>query len=357
MKTRFRCVDLFCGVGGLTRGLLDAGIPVVAGYDLDARCKYPYEANNTSKFFLRSIEEIDGKEVAEHFDDAEVKILAGCAPCQPFSSYSQRYDQKRDGKWKLLVEFQRLVEESQPDIVTMENVPLLKNHLVFKEFVEKLKYLGFFVWAQVVQSADYGVPQSRKRLVLLASKFGPLELLPSSGVRTTVRETIENLPPIAAGETSSVDALHTSASLSEKNRLRIQNSIPGGTWSQWPSHLIADCHKKDSGQTYPSVYGRMEWDAVSPAMTTQCFAYGSGRFGHPEQDRAISLREAALLQSFPKSYEFLEKGEKIKLGPLGRLIGNAVPVGLAKAVGLSIHAHFNQFGSEAAKEHKAVGNA
>ncbi len=136
--------------------------------------------------------------------------------------------------------------------------------------------------------------------------------------------------------------MHTSAGLTSINLARIKASKPGGSWRDWPKRLIADCHKSASGQTYPSVYGRMEWDKPAPTITTQCYGYGNGRFGHPEQDRAISLREAAILQSFPRSYKFIPANEPVNFKSTGRLIGNAVPVDLGRAIAKSINLHIRE---------------
>jgi len=155
----------------------------------------------------------------------------------------------------------------------------------------------------------------------------------------TVRQAIGHLRPLEAGEATSGDKLHMSAKLSEKNLQRIRISKPGGTWRDWPEYLIADCHRADSGQTYPGVYARMEWDKPAPTMTTQCFGFGNGRFGHPEQDRAISLREAAILQSFPRDYAFIPEEGEVSFKVMGRLIGNAVPVNLGRAIARSIKNH------------------
>lgn len=131
--------------------------------------------------------------------------------------------------------------------------------------------------------------------------------------------------------------------MSEINLKRIRASKPGGTWRDWPKKLVADCHKEGSGKTYPSVYGRMEWNKPAPTMTTQCYGYGNGRFGHPEQDRAISLREAAVIQGFPRDYKFIERGASVEFRTLGRMIGNAVPVGLGQAIAKSIKAHLEEY--------------
>jgi DNA (cytosine-5)-methyltransferase 1 len=162
-----------------------------------------------------------------------------------------------------------------------------------------------------------------------------MESVPSS----TVRQAISALPRLNAGECHPDDSLHMASSLSELNLLRIKASRPGGTWRDWPEELKATCHKKNSGTTYPSVYGRMEWDRPAPTITTQCFGYGNGRFGHPEQDRAISLREAAILQTFPANYKFAPSDTIIKFNKMGRLIGNAVPVRLGEVIAQSLIAH------------------
>jgi DNA (cytosine-5)-methyltransferase 1 len=335
------CVDLFCGAGGLTHGFVLEGLPVVAGIDLDPACRFPYEANNDARFLERDVSTVTIAELKALFGDAELTILAGCAPCQPFSTYAQRYEiDGKDGKWGLLYEFARLAEGASPDVITMENVPTVAKHAVFHDFVDTLKRLGYDVWFDVVDSSRYGVPQMRRRMVLLASKHGNIEMIAQTHAKPkTVRQAIGRLRTLYAGESAPRDKLHVTATLSEKNLQRIQASRPGGTWRDWPEHLVADCHRAESGRTYAGVYGRMEWDKPAPTMTTQCYGFGNGRFGHPAQDRAISLREAAILQSFPRDYAFVPAGGEVSFTALGRLIGNAVPVDLGRAIARSINAH------------------
>lgn len=228
----------------------------------------------------------------------------------------------------------------------MENVPKLAEAKVFREFVSNLEEEGFHVFYEVVNCADYEVPQQRQRLVLLASKLGPIEIIKPTtpeGKRLSVRKVIGNLPSLAAGEICASDPLHRACELSPLNLKRIRASQPGGTWRDWDRKLVAACHKKKSGKTYPSVYGRMTWDDPAPTMTTQYFGFGNGRFGHPEQDRAISLREGAIFQSFPRRYKFVPPGEQISRKSIGRLIGNAVPVNLGKAIGKSIVRHVREY--------------
>jgi DNA (cytosine-5)-methyltransferase 1 len=340
-SAKIRAIDLFCGAGGLTRGLEAAGIEVVAGIDIDPACEYPYSANNRATFLLSSVEDVAGSDFTDCFKGASLTLLAGCAPCQPFSTYSQGKSSPADKRWNLLSHFARLAKEIQPDVITMENVPLLEKQVVFAKFVSDLKKDGFSVFYQVVDCADYGVPQHRQRLVLLASKHGPIELIGpiKADFYGTVRDAIEELAPLKAGEIHPDDPLHQTSKLSPLNHKRIRASKAGGTWRDWDRDLVAACHKKKSGKSYPSVYGRMPWDEPSPTITTQFFGFGNGRFGHPHQNRAISLREGAILQSFPRNYKFVAKGDPIYIKTIGRLIGNAVPVKLGKAIGKSIIRH------------------
>lgn len=337
-------VDLFCGVGGLTHGLQKAGLNVIAGIDLEESCRYAYEHNNKARFIQRDITTIEPSEISELFPNDAIRILTGCAPCQPFSKYTNRYRKEgyKDDKWRLLYYFGNIVKYILPEIIAMENVPELRNTDVFADFVNNLNKLNYNVSYSVVYCPDYGVPQSRKRLVLLASSIEKIKIIPPThGVNDyiTVRDAIGLLPPLESGQTDLKDRLHTATRLCEKNLQRIRASVPGGTWRSWPSDLQLKCHRKDSGTSYASVYGRMEWDSPSPTITTQFYGYGNGRFGHPTQDRAISLREGAILQSFPVDYDFIENAKPINKRQLGMQIGNAVPVELGKAIGISILNH------------------
>lgn len=336
-------VDLFCGAGGLTHGLLNAEINVVAGFDIEESCRFAYEANNPgARFINQDVSALDASKVNDLFPDDHVKLLAGCAPCQPFSTYSQGRDARKDKKWPLLYEFARLIGEIEPELVTMENVPDVTKHEVYHDFARELVARGYKVWADKVFCPQYGLPQVRKRHVLLASRLGDIELIEpthSKAEFVSVQDVIGSMPSITAGEQCSDDELHISAGLSELNLQRIKTSKPGGTWRDWPEDLRAACHQQPSGKTYSGVYARMEWDKPSPTITTQCYGYGNGRFGHPEQDRAISLREAALLQSFPVDYEFSRPDEKINMSAIGVMIGNAVPVVLGEAIGKSLKRH------------------
>jgi DNA (cytosine-5)-methyltransferase 1 len=338
------CIDLFCGAGGLTHGFLQGGIHVVAGIDIDPQCRFPYEENNKVKFIEADAKKLSHSEIDELFGDAELRLLAGCAPCQPFSRYSRKGRKVReDEKWELILDFGRLVRATQPDFVTMENVPELVHHTVFEQFLSDLS--GYSVSWNIMDCTHYGVPQTRRRLVLLASKHGEVQLLSPEEFgshMTTVRQVLSHLPRLEAGQADPNDPLHMASRLSEINLQRIRASSPGGSWRDWDEALLAPCHRKLSGQTFPSVYGRMEWDAPSPTITTQSFGYGNGRFGHPEQDRAISLREAAILQTFPENYQFIAPNERITFHNLGRLIGNAVPVRIGEVIAISLKRHLQR---------------
>ena len=344
MKRSNACIDLFCGAGGLTRGLIDAGINVVAGVDLDTACKYPYETNNNGKFYALDVSKISASDLETWFGDARVRILAGCAPCQPFSSYTQRYDTIGTERWGLLHHFARLVCASKPEIVTMENVPTVTRHSVFSDFVATLEEQGYEVWSKVIDCAEYGLPQRRRRTVLLASRLGKIKLLEPRGAdKKTVADAIKGLPVLRHGASNSEDPLHTASGLSDLNYKRIQHSKPGGTWRDWPKHLVAKCHTKNSGKTYPGVYGRMRYEEPAPTLTTQFYGFGNGRFGHPTQARGLSLREGALLQGFPKGYKFSPDDQRVQFKTIGRMIGNAVPVDLGRVIGESIVDHMRRY--------------
>ena len=346
---RIYAVDLFCGVGGLTKGMARAGIIVKLGVDIDPACEYPYAANNKSKFLKKAIEELKPKEIEVAFRKNGIRLLTGCAPCQTFSTYNKKAPPE-DKRWFLLQHFSRLVHKIQPELVTMENVPGLKEQEVFRSFLADLELCNYYFDYCVVNCADYGIPQHRNRLVLLASKFGPIRLLRHEELKArprSVRNAIGNLPPISAGEVNQADRLHQSSILSAVNLRRIRSSKQGGTWRDWEDDLVAKCHQKATGKTYHSVYGRMSWDAPAPTITTQFYGFGNGRFGHPDQDRAISLREGAILQSFPRNYAFTSNENPIFKKTIARLIGNAVPVKLGEVIGKSIFYHINVDGAGA----------
>ena len=338
-------VDLFCGCGGLTHGLLCAGIKVEAGIDIDAQMEYAYVTNNPGAAFLRwDVADTNSRSIAGLFDSGKHRLLAGCAPCQPFSKLTNGV--KKHQAWDLLDYFGNFVADIRPELVTMENVPELadRGRTVFDRFVATLRKCDYHVDWRVVHCPEYGVPQSRRRLVLLASRLGEIEV-PDGRYRhpsrwRTVRQTIGRLRPLEAGEEDPFDPMHAASRLSSLNLERIRATRhDGGTRHDWPDRLVLDCHRRKSGQRYFSIYGRMWWDRPAPTMTTLCTGIGNGRFGHPEQDRTITLREAALFQTFPRSYQFWPPDEKVNRKAVGRMIGNAVPPKLARELGRALMEH------------------
>jgi DNA (cytosine-5)-methyltransferase 1 len=318
-------VDMFCGAAGLSYGLQKSGISVGLGVDLDEDCQWVYEHNIDAEFLQADVAELKPAQLRKYLPRSSYTLVAGCAPCQRFSKYTQKVARADRQRWRLVDSFGRLADELRPDILTIVNA-------------------GYHIWHSVVDCHDYGTPQTRRRLVLLASRLGPIKLLSPSALnirKKTVRDAIAGLPVLRAGSRNPRDALHRSQALSEINMRRMLASTPGKTWREWPEELVLKCHAKKSGKGYSSVYGRMEWDKPAPTITTNVYNYGSGRFGHPTQARTISLREAALLQTFPRHYKFTGRKNALDFRSLSRLIGNAVPVALGRAIGKSIVHHVN----------------
>ncbi len=276
-------------------------------------------------------------------------LFSGCAPCQPYSKHNTTRPQlNQDARVPLLEYFAVLVEQCRPDLVFIENVPGLQKldarSQPFGEFVSRLEKAGFQLDYRPIKLAKYGIPQSRRRLVLVGSRHGKVKLPEethgpgtSNRQHSTVRDWIAHLPPIQGGEQHHHIPNHRAANLSIRNLERIKATPEGGGNRDWPEHLMLKCHKGFSG--YSDVYGRMSWDAPASGLTTRCTSYSNGRFGHPVQDRAISLREAACLQTFPDSYVF-----KGNMASMTRQIGNAVPVRLARLIGSQFIEHLEEMG-------------
>lgn len=332
-------VDLFCGAGGLAYGLRKAGVSIVAGIDLDPTSEFPFTWNNHAAFIRADVRNLKARDLSKLYPSGAIRLLAGCAPCRPFSPFRRGTNNSRDKEWGLLGEYSRLAAELKPELLTMENVPGLASKRVFREFVEQLLRLGYDVDTKSLYCPRFGVPQHRRRLVLIASLIGPVKVpcghLTPEDYRT-VRDAIGSLPRLAAGEVDPTDRLHRARSVTDTNLLRLRASQPGGTWEDWPLELRAKCHRRKTGLSYRSVYARMAWDEPSPTITTQAYNFGTGRFGHPEQDRSITPREAAILQTFPRHFRFAKPNEKLFMTRVGRLIGNAVPPRLAFFVGKEI---------------------
>ena len=248
---KVNAIDLFCGAGGLTHGFEKVGIDVKLGIDNDPACEYPYNKNNKAQFLLADIESVSSEVLLKKLKGKGYSLLAGCAPCQTFSTYNAKA-KSSDSRWTLLTHFSRMIREIEPDFVTMENVPGLEKHGVFHEFLSDLGRLQYHVTYQVVNANNYGVPQHRNRLVLLASKHGIIQLLPpAKSKKQTVRQAIGNLPLLKAGDKDSQDLLHLANNLSPLNYERMVASKPGGTWRDWSDDLVAPCHKKESAPRAP----------------------------------------------------------------------------------------------------------
>ena len=337
MSNRALCaIDLFCGAGGLSLGLKKAGFSILAGIDSDSACKFPFTSNIGASFIEADVRNVSGRHLARLYPKGAIRLLAGCAPCTPFSPHRRGAVNRAKEEWGLVRQFGRIAGELRPELVTMENVPRLGSKKVFRDFLRTLSGLGYEVTWRSVYCPTFGIPQHRRRLVVMASRIGAIEV--PTGFLTpnryrTVRQTIGSLPKVAAGCQDPTDRLHRARMLSELNLRRVRASTPGGTWEDWPKKLRAKCHLKRSGSTYRNVYSRMAWDEPAPTITTLAHNFGTGRFGHPEQDRAITLREAALLQTFPKGFRFVGPDEGVSLVEVGRLIGNAVPPRLAYFIG------------------------
>jgi len=332
-----RAIDLFCGAGGLTLGLRRAGWDVLFGIDVDEAVGETYRHNNPNAGFLaadlRSVTEEDVLSLAGNTPRSEL-LLAGCAPCQPFSKQRRRRGLARRSDVTLLGQFARLVVALRPGAVLMENVPgitAVPGFSSFRRFLKILHDCGYGYEHCVLNARDFGVPQHRRRCVLLAVR-GSEARLPTQIARepdhvATVRARIGRFPAIAAGEAHGCVPNHVAAGLSPLNLERIRATpADGGSRRDWPERLTLDCHRRTLG--FSDVYGRMWWDRVAPTLTSRCNSLSNGRFGHPEQNRAISLREAAALQTFPDDYEFFGARNRI-----AGWIGNAVPVSFAEALG------------------------
>lgn len=347
-----KAIDLFCGAGGVTRGLLDAGIDVIAGFDIDPSLKKVYEQNNIRsnsknvEYRQKSVTEITKKDIynlvgskTSRNKNKEKFLLAGCAPCQPFSLKNKNRHDKSDHRRTLITYFADLVQKTKPDYVFMENVaglPKLEPDNL-KYFTDILDKEGFSWETKIVNALNYGVPQNRKRFVLLASKEDDMKIPEGeydgiSKSYKTVGDVIRNLPPLMVGTEDPTIPNHKCANLSELNKIRIQETPKnGGSRTSWRTDLWLKCHLNEDGtpkNVHSDVYGRMSWEKPAPTLTTKFNSITTGRYGHPEQNRAISLREGALLQSFPKDYKFYGNMESI-----ARQIGNAVPPKMAEELG------------------------
>jgi DNA (cytosine-5)-methyltransferase 1 len=330
-----KAFDFFCGAGGLTRGLLDAGIEVLAGIDVDAGLKETYDANNAgSTFVCDDITTVDIRALRRrfHVTNRDTVLYAACTPCQPFSTLNQMKGQ--DDRKSLLLTFGKLVRRAPPDLILVENVPGLSNFYgreIYLQFLDILAQCGFDrPAAALLDAAKHGVPQVRKRFILLAARDATVSLPdPNTGASATVRQQLSKYPAIADGVPSAAFANHMARRLQPHHK-KIVQAVPknGGNRSDvQDTSILLKCHQ-DNPTVHKDVFGRMSWDAPAPTLTCRCTDVYCGRFTHPEQDRGISLREAAALQTFGDDYVFHGTYMHIQ-----KQIGNAVPVKLASRLG------------------------
>lgn len=336
--------DFFSGCGGTSAGLRNAGLNPVIAVDFDAVALETYAKNFPDAVpVLQDIRSLHTRDIETYFDRERKRpvLMCACAPCQPFSPQN-RHKRREDDRVPLLSHLRRFVERFRPELLLIENVPGLDGARGDAEtplagLLSMLEAAGYWYDMGVLKAHEFGVPQSRRRLIVIASLLGPIRLPAATHGDdgepfVTVRDAISHLPGLAAGGEDAEVADHRSAGLSALNLERIKASSQGGSWRDWPDRLRLACH--DTVDGYTDVYGRLSWDRPAPALTTRCISYSNGRFGHPEQDRALSVREAACLQTFPEDFVFTGS-----ISAAARQIGNAVPARLAQALGKAFMQH------------------
>ena len=338
-------IDIFAGAGGLTVGIKRAGFHIVAAVEIEPHSFATYKANHPEVQCLKQdIATVSGTALLELAGTDRIDLLAGCPPCQGFTSLTAKYKDKEDPRNALVLEMARLAEEIRPRAIMMENVPGLpqRGRFLYGRLRSRLQALGYRLTEGVLQVADYGVPQLRRRFVLLGGQGFEITLPEGTHSRAptgdlvpwrTVRDTIEDMPEPtilaqakARGQVERSD-WHVVRDMSCKNIERIKATRAGETWAHIPEHLRPDCHR-DGYVGFTNVYGRMEWDRPSPTITGGCTTFSKGRFGHPEADRTISVREAALLQTFPLDYRL----DTPYMDYVCNMIGNALPCNFAEAL-------------------------
>jgi len=334
--SKLTAIDLFAGCGGLTCGLKLAGFKVVGAVEIAGLPAATFQLNHpTVHLKQEDIRKIEPKEWMKQLgiQRGELDLLAGCPPCQGFSTLRTNNGARsnRDRRNNLIREMLRLVEAFQPKALLMENVPGLKSKAVFTEFVRELESLGYTTQEEIHDVVHYGVPQRRKRLVLAAGRGFKVPFARQVEGMKTVRETIAALAP--AGQSG--DHMHDrSERRTDLMKKRIAATpTDGGSRTSWPKRLWLECHKNTDG--FKDVYGRMKWDAPAPTITGGCFNPSRGRYLHPEEDRCVTLREAALLQTFPPQYKFPEDASKQNVA---LMIGNAIPPEFVRLQGNAVRA-------------------
>lgn len=326
-------IDLFCGCGGITQGLKDAGFNVLASIEFSPAPATVYRLNHPEvNLFQEDITKLNIEEVRCACNNLHIHLLAGCPPCQGFSSIRRKNKREivPDPRNMLAQDYLRYVQAFMPDTILFENVPGIESYPAFIQVRESLSLMGYELDYRVVDFARYNVPQRRKRFVMIGSRIGKIQIQQGTDEIVTVRQTIGNLE----SPEQSNDYAHTVYAHNTPRIVDMIRHVPhdGGSRADLPEKYILNCHKKE-GIGFRDVYGRLKWESVSSTITGGCLNPSKGRFLHPEQDRALTVREAAMLQTFPRNYIF-PKG--INKTALGLMIGNAVPPRFAQVVGTII---------------------
>lgn len=338
-------IDIFGGAGGLTVGLKRAGFRVVAAVERESHSFATYKANHPEiKCVNQDIATVSSAALLRFAGTERIDLLAGCPPCQGFTSLTAKYKHKEDPRNALILEMARLAEALRPRAIMMENVPGLtqKDGHLYAQLRSRLQAVGYRLTEGILQVADYGVPQLRRRFIMLGGRGFEIghpdathsdaptgDLAPWRTVRDAIGDMPEPAGLAAAKARGSVERSdwHVVRDLSPENVERIKAAKAGETWTHTPEHLRPDCHR-NGYVGFTNVYGRMEWDRPSPTITGGCTTFSKGRFGHPTADRTISVREAALLQTFPRDYRF----DTPYMDYVCSMIGNALPCVFAEAL-------------------------
>lgn len=293
----YNAIDLFSGCGGMTEGLIHAGFRVIAAVEIDKFASETYMANHKRHgvtLFETDIRKLQPEQIHELLGGEPLHLLAGCPPCQGFSSLRKKNRKKssKDSRNSLILEYYRMVKELKPICIMLENVPGIENYTLFKKVFSQLKKLNYYPQYKIVNVADYGVPQRRKRLVMTGSLLGPIDVSEGNSRLFTVRDYIGNLENVEV----TTDPVHRryphhSEAVMERIRLTPPN---GGSRRDLPDCYTLNCHRKE-GVGFNDIYGRLRWDDVSSTITGGCLNPSKGRFLHPEENRCITARETALL--------------------------------------------------------------
>lgn len=346
---KLNAIDLFAGGGGLTVGLKRAGFKVIAAVENEKNARDTYVANHAEiHMFYRDIRDVSGAELLSLSPNGEIDLLSGCPPCQGFSTLTNKC-KNGDPRNELILEMTRLIKETLPHAVMMENVPGLakKGKPLFEEFLNTLDNLGYIYQYDILQVANFGIPQNRKRLVFVAGLGFQIKLPspthsmdPTDGLESwrTVANTIKEMPePITLSQALKKNKpksfnWHVVRDISKITKERLKKTTPGSSRAILPQKLRPECHK-NSDKGFQNVYGRMTWDDIAPTITRGCTTLSMGRFGHPDRDRTISVREAALLQTFPEDYVF----DTSFINYACEIIGNALPCDFAESLAKRCH--------------------